>query len=158
MGKKEEKTNVMRLLDGKKLPYQSCQYDPDLTDAMVVAEYLKQKPERVFKTLVTVGGSGNHYVFMVPANGALDLKKAAHAAGEKAIQMIPLRELFPLTGYLHGGCSPIGMKKLFPTFIDQSALCFQTIFFSAGKLGYQVQMSLADLEKVIPVTSIDLVK
>lgn len=158
MGKKEEKTNVMRLLDGKKLPYQSHLYDSGLTDAEQVAGALSQPPEQLFKTLVTVGASGGHYVFMVPSTGELDLKKAARAAGEKSLQMLPQKQLLPLTGYVHGGCSPIGMKKPFPTFIHESAENYETIFFSAGKLGHQVQMRLTDLQTIMPVTSADLTK
>ncbi|MBE6954840.1 MAG: Cys-tRNA(Pro) deacylase [Ruminococcaceae bacterium] len=158
MGKKEEKTNVMRLLDSKKLAYVSHAYDPDLTDAVQVARSLGQVPEQVFKTLVTVGASGGHFVFMVPAGSELDLKKAAKAAGEKSVQMILQRELLPLTGYIHGGCSPIGMKKPFPTFLDESALLFETIFFSGGRVGHQVQMKPEDLQKMMKITPADLTK
>jgi len=158
MAKKEEKTNVMRLLDSKKLPYVSHAYDPELTDAVKVARSLGQEPEQVFKTLVTVGASGGHFVFMVPANGELDLKKAAKAAGEKSVQMILQRELLPLTGYIHGGCSPIGMKKPFPTYIDETALLYETIFFSGGRVGHQVQMSPEDLQKMMTITPADLTK
>ena len=158
MGKKEEKTNVMRLLDSKKLPYVSHCYDPELTDSVRVAATLGQTPEQVFKTLVTVGASGAHFVFMVPSGGELDLKKAAKAAGEKSIQMILQRELLPLTGYIHGGCSPIGMKKPFPTFIDETALLFETIFFSGGRVGHQVQMNPEDLMKMMNITPVDLTK
>ena len=158
MGKKEEKTNVMRLLDSKKLPYVSHAYNPELTDAVRVAGSLGQMPEQVFKTLVTVGASGEHYVFMVPAPGELDLKKAAKAAGEKSIQMILQRELLPLTGYIHGGCSPIGMKKPFPTFIDETAVLFETIFFSGGRVGHQVQMNPEDLMEMMNIIPVDLTK
>ena len=158
MAKKDDKTNVMRLLDSKKLPYVSHSYDPELTDAVQVARSLGQEPEQVFKTLVTVGASGEHYVFMVPAAAELDLKKAAKAAGEKSVQMILQRELLPLTGYIHGGCSPIGMKKPFSTFMDETALLYDTIFFSGGRVGHQVQMNPEDLQKMLPVEPADLTK
>ena len=99
-------------------------------------------PERVFKTLVTVGRSKNHYVFVIPAYGHLDLKKAAAIVKEKSIEMIPQKELLPLTGYVHGGCSPIGMKKTFPTFVDESCLQFETVAISAGKVGFQVELDI----------------
>ena len=157
MAKKEEKTNVMRLLDAKKLPYRTRTYDPQVAVAgQDVAALLGEDTPRVFKTLVTVGKSGAHYVFMVPVNRELELKKAARAAGEKSVEMIKSRELLPLTGYIHGGCSPIGMKKLFPTFADESAREFDTIFFSAGKVGFQVELAPADLEKMLPVTFADI--
>lgn len=158
MGKKEDKTNVMRILDQKKIPYQNHTYDSAKTDAEEVARSLGQEPARLFKTLVTVGKSKEHYVFMVPGEKELDLKKAAKAAGEKSLEMIPQKELLPLTGYVHGGCSPIGMKKQFPTFIDVSAEGFETIFFSAGRGGYQVELALPELRKVIRVTPADITK
>ena len=123
----QDKTNVMRLLDGKKLKYNSFFYgDGNAISATEVATYLGQAPERVFKTLVTVGKSGKNYVFVVPGCDELDLKKAAKAVGEKSIAMIPSKELLPLTGYIHGGCSPIGMKKFFTTTIHRSAKDFDT--------------------------------
>lgn len=117
---------------------------------MEVATALNQNPNQVFKTLVTVGASKRNYVFVVPVWGELHLKKAAKAVGEKSIEMIKSKELPPLTGYIHGGCSPIGMKKLFKTVIHESAEECDTIFFSAGKIGYQVEVSPQDLKKVIP--------
>ena len=157
MAKKEEKTNVMRLLDAAGLKYVMHSYDPDAAIAgKEVAAALGEDPSAVFKTLVTTGRSGAHYVFMVPVDGELDLRKAAKAAGEKSIEMLLSRELLPLTGYIHGGCSPIGMKKFFPTFIEETAQLFDTVFFSAGKIGAQVEMAPADLEKAIPVTYADL--
>lgn len=114
-----------------------------------MAAVLHQDPKKVFKTLVTLARSGNHYVFMIPAEMELDLKKAAAAVGEKFVEMLKSKELLPLTGYIHGGCSPIGMKKFFTTVIDSSAQNFETIIFSAGKIGYQVELSLDDLQKVI---------
>ena len=103
----------------------------------------------MFKTLVAEGRSGAHYVFLVPVAGELDLKKAASVVGEKSIAMIKSKDLLPLTGYIHGGCSPVGMKKFFPTVIDQSAAQFDTIFFSGGRIGLQIETSLTELEKVI---------
>ena len=145
-----EKTNVMRALDQKKLIYTShCYVDTDAVSGVEVAEVLGQDPNQVFKTLVTIGASKNYYVYLVPVHKELDLKKAAKAVGEKSIAMIKSKELLPLTGYIHGGCSPIGMKKQFLTVIDTSAGDFETIFFSAGKIGYQVQISLEELKKIL---------
>ena len=121
----------------------------DAISGMEVAEVLGQNPNQVFKTLVTVSGKNINYVFVVPVNKELDLKKAAKAVGEKSIDMIKSKELLPLTGYIHGGCSPIGMKKSFKTVIDESAKNYETIIFSGGKIGYQIEISLSDLEKVI---------
>lgn len=150
MGKKEEKTNVMRILDQKKIEYQSHNYvSTGAVSGLEVVEALGEDPDRAFKTLVTVGKSKEHYVFVVPVSRELNLKKAAQCVGEKSIEMIKSKELLPLTGYVHGGCSPIGMKKQFVTTIDKSAEHFDKIMFSAGKIGYQVEVSLADLKKVI---------
>ncbi len=146
----EEKTNVMRLLDQKKIKYQVHTYlDTDAISGREVTCALKQDPNAVFKTLVTVGKSKNHYVFLVPVAKELDLKKAAKCVGEKKIEMIKAKELLGLTGYIHGGCSPIGMKKFFRTIIDSSAQNFETIMFSGGKIGYQVELKLEDLRKII---------
>ena len=146
----EFKTNVMRMLDAHKIKYKSYSYaETDAVSGVEVANVLGQNPKQVFKTLVTVSKSKKYYVFMVPVEGELDLKKAAHAVGEKSVEMIKSKELLPLTGYIHGGCSPIGMKKFFDTTIDISAKNFDTIIFSAGKIGYQVEMSLNDLGKII---------
>lgn len=153
----EDKTNVMRLLDGKKLKYQSHYYgDGNAISATEVAAYLGQMPERVFKTLVTVGKSGKNYVFVVPGCDELDLKKAAKTVGEKSIAMILSRELLPLTGYIHGGCSPIGMKKFFTTTIHKSCENFDTIFFSGGRIGVQIEMSVSELAKIIKFTMADI--
>lgn len=155
--KKNEKTNVMRILDQNKVSYDShYYYDTDAISGMEIVAVLGQDPDRVFKTLVTVGNSKNHYVFLVPVNKNLNLKKAAKAVGEKSIEMIKSKELLPLTGYIHGGCSPIGMKKQFKTVIDVSAQNFERIFFSAGKIGYQVELALADLQKVIEFELYDI--
>ena len=148
--KKEEKTNVMRILDQKKINYVShCYADTDAISGEEVASVLQQDPNQVFKTLVTIGNSNSYYVFLVPVNGELDLKKAAKAVGEKNISMIKAKDLLPLTGYIHGGCSPIGMKKSFKTVIHASAADFDTIIFSGGKIGYQVELSLDDLKQVL---------
>lgn len=147
---KNEKTNVMRILDMKKAAYTS--HDNISTDAISgsdVAKILGKDPRTVFKTLVTVGKSGAYHVFMIPVEAELDVKKAAEAAGEKSVAMIKQKELLPLTGYVHGGCSPIGMKKNFDTVIDISASLCETITFSAGKIGYQVEMTLSELSKAL---------
>ena len=134
MAGKAEKTNVMRILDKAEIPYQTHFYSPDTgIDAVSVANALGQDPQAVFKTLVTQGKSRAFYVFVIPATGSLNLKRAAAACGEKAV--------LPNTGYIHGGCSPIGMKKLYPTFIDESAQLFDAICVSAGKIGAQVELA-----------------
>lgn len=140
----------MRVLDQKKVKYTPHSIGDNSTmTGTAVAQALGAPAELVFKTLVTVGKSGANYVFVVPIGGELDLKKAAKAVGEKSIEMLKARELLPLTGYVHGGCSPIGMKKFFKTTFDSSAKGRETIFFSAGKIGYQVELSPEDLSKVI---------
>lgn len=150
MKNKEEKTNAIRLLEQKKLSFQVHEYaSSDAISGMEVADCLNENPDRVFKTLVTVGKSGGHYVFLVPVSRELDLKKAAKAVNEKSIEMIKAKELLPLTGYIHGGCSPVGMKKFFPTTIDASAQNFEEIYFSGGKIGLQIETSLSELQKVI---------
>jgi Cys-tRNA(Pro)/Cys-tRNA(Cys) deacylase len=154
---KLQKTNVYRLLDQAGAVYTQHYYgDTEAVSGTEVAEALHEDPDRVFKTLVTAGRSGEHYVFMIPVAEELDLRKAASAAGEKSVGMIKARELLPLTGYIHGGCSPIGMKKQFATFVDETAVLYDTVFFSAGKIGYQVEMSVSDLEAVIPLKYADL--
>ena len=152
-----EKTNVMRILSQKKVNYTAHSYvETNAISGMEVAEVLHQNPEQVFKTLVAVGASKRNYVFMIPVCKELDLKKAAQAVGEKKVEMLKAKELLPLTGYVHGGCSPIGMKKLFSTVIDGSAETFQTIIFSGGKIGYQVELPLEDLKKIIPLDLSDI--
>ena len=155
---KETKTNVMRILDQKKIPYQVHHYahGEGAVDGASVAAMLGQNPAQVFKTLVTKGASGGYYVFDIPVAATLDLKKAAKAVGEKSIAMLHSKELLPLTGYVHGGCSPIGMKKQFPTVFHQSALDQETIFVSAGKIGFQVELSPADLMKLVRGTAADV--
>ncbi|MCI8460508.1 MAG: Cys-tRNA(Pro) deacylase [Bacilli bacterium] len=140
----------MRILDGKKINYKSYNYtDTDAISGIEVATVLNQNPNQVFKTLVTTSKSKNNYVFLVPVKEELDLKKAAKAVGEKSVEMLKSKELLPLTGYIHGGCSPIGMKKQFKTVIDSTASSYDTIIFSGGKIGYQVEISLNELEKVL---------
>lgn len=146
----EEKTNVMRILEQKKIAYQPHSYvTTDAVSGTEVAAVLGQDPKRVFKTLVTVAKSGNHYVFVIPVEKELDLKKAAKAVGEKSIDMVKSKELLGLTGYIHGGCSPIGMKKFFKTTFQKEAAGYDTIMFSAGKIGYQVELPLKEVSKVI---------
>ena len=154
----EQKTNVMRLLEGAHLPFTFHYYDaPDgALSGGEVAQQLSQDPDRVFKTLVTTGASGKHYVFMIPVAEELSLKKAAAAAKEKSIAMLKSKDLLPLTGYVHGGCSPIGMKKSFPTYVDETAQLFDTILFSGGKIGTQVELAPEDLAKMVPYTYADL--
>lgn len=157
MEKAKEKTNVMRILDQKKVPYKHyCYADTAAVSGVEVAAVLGQDPAQVFKTLVTESGKQGHYVFVIPVGEELDLKKAAKAVGEKSISMLKSKDLLPLTGYIHGGCSPIGMKKQFVTVIDQSAGVHETIIFSAGKIGYQVELSLSDLGKVIRFSLADV--
>ena len=154
---KEDKTNVMRVLDGKKISYKSHMYEPNARlSGEEIAGILGEDADKVFKTLVTQGKTGQYYVFVIPAKGELDLKKAAKAVSEKSVSMIPQKELLPLTGYVHGGCSPIGMKKSFPTVIHESASNYEEIFFSAGKVGYQVEVAVKDIEKVVRYTFADV--
>ena len=155
--KKMEKTNVMRILDQMNITYREHTYDStEAISGTEVASILGEDPDQVFKTLVTVGASRQNYVFVIPVTRELNLKKAARAAGEKSIQMIKSKELLPLTGYVHGGCSPIGMKKFFSTFLDETAMLFDTILFSGGKIGFQVEMNPEDLKAVIPFEYADL--
>ena len=150
MKKKEEKTNAMRELEQKKIVFKTHSYfNTSAISGMEVASVLNEDPNYVFKTLVTIGKSGNHFVFLVPVNRELNLKKAAKTVGEKSISMVKQAELLPLTGYIHGGCSPVEMKKLFKTVIDESASYYDKIIFSGGKIGYQIEISLMDLKKVI---------
>ena len=156
---KTEKTNVMRLLEQKGIPYTPHDYRASgAVGGTEVAAALGEDPARVFKTLVTVGASGGHYVFVIPVAEELDLKKAAKAVGEKSIAMLPQKELLPLTGYIHGGCSPIGMKKPFPTVLHQSAAERESIYVSAGKVGFQAELAPADLQKMLPIRLADVIK
>ena len=156
--KKMEKTNVMRVLDSKKISYTEHYYgNTEAVSGMEVVTAPGQQPEKVFKTLVTTGKSGTHYVFMVPVAEELDLKKAAKTVGEKSIEMLKSKELLGLTGYIHGGCSPIGMKKYFETTIHKTAMEYDTIMFSGGKIGFQVELPLEDLKKVIKINVADII-
>ena len=155
---KENKTNAMRKLDSMKIPYKEHYYtDTEAINGVEVAQVLGEDPAQVFKTLVTVAKSGEHYVFMIPVAQELDLKKAAAAVEEKSVSMLKSKELLPLTGYIHGGCSPIGMKKFFRTTIHSSAENFDTILFSGGRIGFQIELSLTDLRKVISFGLADLI-
>ena len=154
---RDRKTNVMRILEQNGIEHDSLFYgNGEAASGTEVAEILGEDPDRVFKTLVTVGHSGEHYVFMVPVRCELDLRKAASAVGEKSVAMIKAKELLPLTGYIHGGCSPIGMKKQFRTVADETATLFDRILFSGGRIGCQVEMSPSDLEGMIPLTFSDI--
>lgn len=159
MAKKEEKTNVMRLLEQKKIPYTPHTYEhgEEAPDGVTVARSLGQNPDAVFKTLVTRGASGGYYVFDIPVAATLDLKKAAKAVGEKSVAMILSRELLPLTGYVHGGCSPVGMKKLFPTVFHETCLLQETICVSAGKVGHQVEVNPEDLIALVRGRTADVI-
>ena len=157
--KKNDKTNVMRILDQNKIEYKShYYYDTDAVSGMEVAEVLGENPNQVFKTLVTISASKKYYVFIIPVNKELDLKKEDKVVNEKNVEMIKSKDLLSITGYIHGGCSPIGMKKEFKTVIDSTASNYETIIFSAGKIGYQVEMTLDDLKKVINYSLFDLTK
>ena len=154
MSHSAEKTNAMRIMEQKKAKYVFHDYTASGAVAGEdVAAAIGQSPDRVFKTLVTVGMSGKNYVFVCKE---LDLKKAAKTVGEKWVEMIKSKELLPLTGYVHGGCSPVGMKKLFRTVIDISAESKETVCFSGGKIGYQMEAPLSELEKVIPMELADI--
>ena len=158
MATKEEKTNVMRVLDQKKIPYTAFSYDPDgPIDGVSVAAETGLDAASVFKTLVTKGASGAYYVFDIPVAENLDLKKAAKAVGEKSIAMLPQKELLPLTGYVHGGCSPVGMKKQFPTVFHETVNELDLIAVSAGKIGHQVQVKPADLLNLLRAKTADVI-
>lgn len=153
----DKKTNAIRELDAAKLPYQARFFEgTEALSGVEVARKLGLDQDRVFKTLVTRGKSGTYRVFMIPVACELDLKKAASAAGEKAVAMIKSKELLPLTGYVHGGCSPIGMKKPFPTYIDETAELYESIYFSGGRIGCQLEMALEDLRAIVPAETADL--
>ncbi|MBQ3377595.1 MAG: Cys-tRNA(Pro) deacylase [Synergistaceae bacterium] len=159
MKDKITKTNVIRILDAAKAKYELLSlnlHEAVAVNARKVAEILNKRPEEVFKTLVTVGKSKEHYVFVVPGSAELDLRKAAKVVGEKSIEMIHAKELLPLTGYVHGGCSPVGMKKYFKTVIDASAGNYETITISAGRIGLHMELSLDELRKVIEFSLADI--
>ena len=155
---KQDKTNCMRVLESRKIPYKPHLYEADSTlSGEEIAALLGENPSQVFKTLVTVGKPQRYYVFIIPVNSELNLKKAAAAAGEKSVSMIPQRDLLPLTGYVHGGCSPIGMKKRFPAFLHKSGPDLPRIFVSAGRVGCQVELAPEDLISVAVLAVADLV-
>ena len=155
---KEEKTNVMRILDQKQIPYTPHAYPVGdaAPDGVSVAQMLGQDPASVFKTLVARGASGGYYVFDIPVADTLDLKKAAKAVGEKSVAMLPAKELLPLTGYVHGGCSPVGMKKQYPTVFHETAEIIDTILVSAGKIGFQVELDPAALMDLVGAFTADV--
>ena len=150
------KTNVMRIIESKHINYVPHTYNANILNGEDVAKALSLNANQVFKTLVTVGSNLNHYVFVVPVNKTLNLKLAAKAVGQKSVEMIKQKELLPLTGYIHGGCSPIGMKKQFETVVDSSALNFETIIFSAGRVGFQVEMGPQDLKQIVNCSFSDI--
>lgn len=150
------KTNVMRFLDLNKINYQAFEYDKSITNGEEVAQVLNEDCNQVFKTLVTISNTKQYFVFCIPVKETLDLKKAAKAANVKSIEMIKQKELLPLTGYVHGGCSPLLMKKQFPTFIDIRLNMFSEIFISGGKVGYQIKIKISDLTKVLPFKIVNL--
>lgn len=159
MKKHEEKTNVMRVLEQRKIPYKSHDYsNTSAISGIDVITALHENPDSAFKTLVTTGKSGKNYVFLVPVSKELNLKLAAETTGEKKIKMLKSKELLPLTGYEHGGCSPIGMKHVLPTIIDKTAENYDTIFFSGGRIGSQIEMTLNDLKKVVNFKLADITK
>lgn len=151
------KTNVMRILDAKKVKYKMHEYESDRNlTGNDIAKLLNINPEHVFKTLVTQGKTGNHYVFVLPVTHSLNLKKAANSVGEKNIEMLKDKDLLALTGYVHGGCSPIGMKKFFKTTFDHHAIGLNPIFISAGKLGHQIELNIEDIQSVIDIAFDDI--
>lgn len=153
------KTNAIRQLDTNKIKYEVFEYPSNgPLDAISVSKYLKENSKQVFKTLVTISSNKTNYVFVVPGDKELDLKKAAKAVNEKSIEMIPQKTLLPLTGYIHGGCSPIGMKKLFKTIIDDSAREYEHIYVSAGKIGMQIKINPNDLINLIGAEYKDIKK
>lgn len=157
------KTNAMRIIETAGVPFRFYEYDPkEGVDAVAVAKYVNRPVEQVFKTLVTEAPTNQHgfehFVFVVPANAELDVKKAAKAAGVKSLEMMPLKKLTPLTGYVHGGCSPVGMKKVFPTFIDETAVLFDTFCVSGGKIGITLELNAEQLAQAINAKFADLVR
>lgn len=158
MGKKEMKTNAMRMLDKHKITYQVGTYEcEEFIDGIHIANQLRQPLEQSFKTLVTVGKSGGYYVYAIPVHRELDLKKAAKAVGEKSVEMLPVKEINGVTGYIRGGCTPIGMKKLYPTVLHSSAVDYPYIIISGGKLGLQIQLAPMDLVRAVNAKVEDIV-
>ncbi len=156
---KELKTNAMRILDKQKIPYTLNTYRcEEFVDAVAVADQLGQPYESSFKTLVAVGKSGGHYVFVIPIAEELDMKAAARAVGEKAVELIPVKDLLPLTGYMRGGCTPIGMKKTFPTVVHESVRNFDTVIISGGRVGAQIWLAPEALLRVTRATTADIIR
>lgn len=153
-----QKTNALRILDKSKINYEYFEYDSSITTGELVAEALHEDKNFVFKTLVTIANNGEHFVFVIPVTESLDLKKCARVAGVKSVEMIKQKELLPLTGYIHGGCSPIGMKKLFKTFVHSTAKELSYFYISGGHIGLQIKISPLDLSKVVPLQFEDLVR
>lgn len=151
------KTNAMRIIEKDGADYKVYTYDGGALSGVEVAKELGEDVDRVYKTLVTTAGPGKCYVFVIPVAAELDLKKAARAAGEKSVEMLPQKQLLPTTGYIHGGCSPVGMKKLFPTYFDSSAEG-KKIFVSGGKVGMQVELSSAELIRITGGKLADLIR
>lgn len=154
-----KKTNAIRILEAQKIncTFHNYEFNEEELDAVSVAKKINAEPEQVFKTLVAIGADNNHYVFVIPGNYELNLKKAASASGIKKIEMIKMKDLLEVTGYIRGGCSPIGMKKLFPSFIDESALLFENIYISAGQRGMQIFINPENLAEVISAKFEDLI-
>jgi Cys-tRNA(Pro)/Cys-tRNA(Cys) deacylase len=154
------KTNAMRILDSEKIPYEMMTYSPDdgKIDGVSVAQKIGREAGIVYKTLVAQGASKSYYVFVIPVEAELDLKKAAKAAGEKKMEMIPVKDIQKVTGYIRGGCSPVGMKKQFPTFIDEAARSLDTIIISGGKIGVQIELKVEDLVKATGAELMELTK
>ena len=159
MAKKEPKTNAMRMLERAKIPFEVHRYEcKEFIDGITIADMLNEPYERVFKTLVTEGKGGGYFVFVIPIDQELDLKKAAKAAGEKSVEMIHVKDINKITGYIRGGCSPLGMKKQFRTFIEKDCLNQDKIYFSAGKIGMQIEMDPKTLMDLIHVQAGDITK
>ncbi len=156
---KDLKTNAMRILEQHGISYKEHILDlKEAVDGVTCANMLGVNLESTFKTLVTVGKSGNYYVFVIPVAETLSMKKAASSVGEKNVEMIPMKELLKVAGYVHGGCSPIGMKKIFTTVVDETAILFDNIIFSGGKIGYFIEVNPMEIDKVIPVSFVDIVE
>ena len=154
---KKDKTNALRLLEKEKIVIEVIQYDSEITDGKKIAEILGENADVVFKTLVTISNSKEHFVFCIPVSQTLNLKKAAKAAGVKSIEMIPQKELLPLTGYIHGGCSPVGMKTKFKTFIDETVILWDQIYLSAGRVGMQMKINVEDIINYVQMETVDLI-
>lgn len=155
---KDDRTNVMRLLAAAKIEYEDHQYDPETTDGEAVASLVGKRVEETFKTLVTQAASGKNYVFVIPVHLELDLKAAARSVQEKSIEMLPQKKLMPLTGYVHGGCSPVGLKRSFPVVFDESCLVLNTMTLSAGKRGRQITVSPVDLINYLSASTAPLTR